>query len=126
MAFEDYGITPELIDSLIEYGLIEPTDALALYQSKMAQREKETPQPEPLIHGRQMGYTPSPLAFGAATMKQISGGQDTRNLMDIMAHNLRRRGQLTGPYARWALEQQAKRQQQQPNQETFVEPPEVM
>lgn len=122
MALEDYEITPELIDSLIEYGLIEPTDALALYQSKMAQAEKETPQPGPLIHGRQMGYTPSPLAFAASTMKQASGGQDVRGLMDIMAQNLRKRGQTTKPYATWALEQQLRRPQQT-NEETFVEPP---
>jgi hypothetical protein len=82
--------SPELLDALAEYGLIEPQQAFAMKQMAQADKMRDTPMPEGItVRGQYIA--PSVLGVAASTIDRIRGGQDSeKEKQAIMAGFMRK------------------------------------
>lgn len=99
-------VPDELMQNAGDWWTLSQMDPLLQHAAQIAQAYRMTNMP-PMMRGRQMDYTPSPLSFLGATLNQILGGQRQNELMQTMARNLRGMGGMIAPQLRWQMGQGA-------------------
>ena len=98
---------PELRKMLSDLFTYDDGQELNKLQLALAEKAKGTPMPG-MIKGRDMMYTPSPLAYVAPVIEQIRGGQQSAEVQQAMADMIRAKAATADKFNAFQQQQAAK------------------